>query len=438
MAGLGRKVAGSMANRTLTRLLRELPDVVVVIDIDGRIQWANRAAQRLFGRSVEESIGMSGLELVHPEDLEFVLLSLGTIQSKEVGSPIEIRLRTPCGWRLMELIGAPISWFAEGSVLLSLRDLTDRRRYELSHDHDARFRTLVQSAAVVTMLVSPDGIVESCSGALTRMLGHDSDLVEGRPLADLATVDDRPAVAAALEQASRGADTAHPVTVTVCLHHAGTDISTPFELGLVNLVDDPTVGGYVVSGHDVTDRRRLEDQLSYQAFHDSLTGLGNRALFQDRLEHALARADRTNGQIALLFIDVDNFKTVNDSVGHAIGDGLLQAIARNLRGCSREADTAARLGGDEFGIIVEDVSGSDGVIHLARRILSVCRRPLNIHYQRVLATVSIGIAFSRPGMHSGDLMSGADLAMYAAKDQGKNRYEQFEPIYATGAGSLRT
>ncbi len=435
MAESGLDVACSTVDRT-QRLLRELPDVVVVIDVGGRVQWANRAAEHLFGRSLDESIGMPGLELVHPEDLEFVLLSLGTIQEKEVGSPIEIRLRTPTGWRLMELIGTPVPWFEDGSVLLSLRDLTERRRYELAHDHDARFRTLVQSAAVVTMLVSPGGLVDSCSGAITRMLGHDSDLVEGRPLVDLATDEDRQAIMTALRAASRGADTANPVTVTACLRHAGTDAAIPFELAFVNLVDDPTVGGYVVSGHDVTDRRRLEEQLSFQAFHDSLTGLGNRALFQDRLEHALARADRCSIGMALLFLDIDDFKTVNDSLGHGIGDALLQAVAANLSTCLREADTAARLGGDEFGVIVEDFSDPDGVLVLADRTLAMCRQPLTVGPRSVNATVSIGVAFRHPGDGVESLMSKADLAMYAAKEHGKDRYEQFEAVTVCGGADI--
>ena len=139
----------------LIRLIQELPDVVIVVDGSGRVLWGNRAAERLFARSLDTAVGMSGLALVHPEDLEFVLLSLGTIQNKTVGAPIEVRLNTPTGWRLMELVGAPVPWLEDGSVLLSLRDLTDRRRFELAHDNDGRFRTLVQNAAVVTMLVDP-------------------------------------------------------------------------------------------------------------------------------------------------------------------------------------------------------------------------------------------------------------------------------------------
>jgi PAS domain S-box-containing protein len=240
---------------------------------------------------------MSGIQLVHPEDLELVLLSMATIQSKVIGSPIEIRLQTATGWRLMELVGAPVSWFQEGSVILSLRDLTERRRYELSPGHEARFRTLVQSAPVITMLVSPSGLIESCSGALTRKLGQDVELVEGHPLNELVVSKDRLAVSAALERASEGADTMNPVIVAARLLRRGGNSAVPCELAVVNLLDDPTVGGYVVTAYDISDRKKLEQQLFYQAFHDSLTGMGNRALFQDRLASALARAERSNGRL---------------------------------------------------------------------------------------------------------------------------------------------
>jgi diguanylate cyclase (GGDEF)-like protein/PAS domain S-box-containing protein len=544
---------GAADQEVWSRLLDALPDAVIVIDGEGGLKWANHTAERLFGRSIKDSVGLSGLELVHPEDLEFVLLSLATVHGKEVGTPIEVRLATATGWRLVELIGVSIPWFSEGAVLIGLRDLTERRRYELAHSQDARFRSLVQNSAVVTMLLSPAGVVESVSGALTRMLGHDPELVEGRPLTEVVREDDRPALERTLVSASSGASASSPVTVTVGLLRSDGAEPVPFELTIVNLIDDPTVGGYVVSGHDVTDRvaaelelrdtlsllqatldatadgilvvdaegkftsfnrrfadmwrlseavlragddattvafarqqlmspelfvtrleeissdpdseiydvlrfhdgrvfercsmpqrvdgevvgrvwsfrdvtdrKQLEDRLSYQAFHDSLTGLGNRALFQDRLDHAVARSQRTGGQLAVLFLDLDNFKNVNDILGHQAGDTLLQSTAAILVQCLRKTDTAARLGGDEFGIIVEEITDHDDVTVLAERILEAIHEPLVIGSQGVEATVSIGITFGGPGLTSKALLCNADLAMYAAKDGGKNRYAEFK------------
>ena len=438
-------------------------------------------------------------------------------------------------------------------MLLAIRDLTERRRFELVRDQEAGFRSLVQNAAAVTMLVSPDGLIESASGSLTRLLGHDPELVERRPLADLALEADRSALLGALERASRGASAANPVTVEVRLLRAGRDESIPFELTIVNLVDDPTVGGFVVSAHDisaralaerelrnalslltatlestadgilvvdtdgritsvnsrfaqmwhlpasvldsrddgaaiafvldqltdpeafqakveelyalpeaeshdtlefkdgrvferyskpqrvdgavvgrvwsfrdVTERKRLEQRLSHQAFHDALTGLANKALFRDRLQHALARMDRSHGHLAVLFLDLDNFKTVNDSLGHSAGDDLLRSVAELLVGCVRIADTAARLGGDEFAVLVEDIETRADALALAERVLEVLRRPVRVGAKDVAATASIGITFDVPGVSADQLLSNADLAMYRAKERGKNRYEEFE------------
>jgi diguanylate cyclase (GGDEF)-like protein/PAS domain S-box-containing protein len=546
-------------NRTFARLFTELPDATIVIDAQGRVKWANRAAEGLFGRPLDEAIGMSGLDLVHPQDLEFVLLSLMSVHSKEIGSPIEVRLATPTGWCLVELIGAPVPWFEDGAVLLSLRDLTERRRFEVAHDHDARSRSLVQNSAAVTLLVSPDGTIESVSGALTRVLGHDPEMIEGRPLASLVSAEDRSTLEAAVKRATGGAPAADPVTVRVSLLHRKGE-AVPFELALVNLMDDPTVGGYVVSGHevtaqvlaelelrnalsllratldstadgivvvdrtgrmvsfnrrfaemwglsdstaarpslkgaraffsdrlaapeaflgklddlqrapeaessdllefndgrvfecaskpqwvggevvgrvwssrDVTDRRRLEERLSYQAFHDSLTGLGNRALFQDRLEHAVARIERTHGHLAVLFLDLDNLKAVNDTLGHSTGDSLLQATAGSLVRCLRKSDTAARLGGDEFGVLVEEVTDQGEVLKLVDRMLAAAGRPVSVGGRTVSATLSIGITFHRPGASIDQLLSEADRAMYVAKDRGGNQCAQFGDMAHVGA-----
>ena len=168
----------------LVRLLDDLPDSVIVVNGRGILQWGNRTAETTFGRSMADSIGVSGLDLVHPDDMELVLLSLASVQDKQVGTPIEIRLRTTTGWRLMELVGSPVNWLSDGAILLTVRDLTERRQYEIVHDHDARLRSLVQNSAAITMLVSPDGCIQSASGALTRILGQDPELVEGLPLAE--------------------------------------------------------------------------------------------------------------------------------------------------------------------------------------------------------------------------------------------------------------
>ena len=532
----------------LARLLSDQPDPVVVVDGEGSVLWANRAAEEIFGRRLDEVVGVSGLEFVHPEDLEFVLRSLASVHEKDVGLPIEVRLKTTSGWRLMEMLGAPVPWFAERAVHLCLRDLTERRHFELAHDDDARLRSLVENSASITALISPDGVVAAVSGAVTRVLGHDPEAVVGQPFARLICEQDHPELEAALARAAVGATTADPVTVRLQLARHGDGRAVTFDLAVVNLVDDPTIGGFVVSGHeitdqvraeedlrralslltatldatadgilvldqkgrivganrrfsefwrlpddtvvdakafdfilaqlvspidfaselrkpgstelercdvlecvdgrafewfsrpqrvdgvtvgrvwsfrDVTDRRQLEKRLSYQAYHDPLTGLGNRALFQDRLEQAMARIERNGGRLAVLFVDLDNLKLVNDSLGHPAGDALLKATAEALRECLRKADGAARLGGDEFGVVLEDFTHRDEVIRLVERILVAAREPVLVGDGMVQATVSVGLTFHRSGIDSQQLMRDADRAMYSAKARGRNRYAVF-------------
>jgi diguanylate cyclase (GGDEF)-like protein len=192
-----------------------------------------------------------------------------------------------------------------------------------------------------------------------------------------------------------------------------------------NLLHEPTVRGIVVNARDVSDRKALEAQLTHQAFHDPLTGLANRALFFDRVTHALERRERVQEGLAVLFLDLDNFKTVNDSLGHAAGDRLLVAAAVRLGVCVRTSDTVARLGGDEFAVLIEDATGDLASV-AAERITAALRSPFELEGKEVFVTASLGIAFAEPGSTASELLRNADMAMYTAKGRGKGRSERFE------------
>ncbi len=179
---------------------------------------------------------------------------------------------------------------------------------------------------------------------------------------------------------------------------------------------------------DVTVRKSLEDQLTHQALHDPLTKIANRVLFRDRVEHALSKLIRSHVSIAVLFLDLDNFKAINDSLGHAAGDKLLVAVADRLQDCLRNSDTAARLGGDEFGVLIESVTHFGEAVTIAERILEVFRQPFSIEGNEVYVGASIGIAAgSTDTQGSEELLRNADLAMYLAKSKGKGNYVVFEP-----------
>jgi diguanylate cyclase (GGDEF)-like protein len=181
------------------------------------------------------------------------------------------------------------------------------------------------------------------------------------------------------------------------------------------------------------DNARLYEEIRHQAFHDALTGLANRALFGDRVEHALARSGRSGSMIAVLFLDLDDFKTVNDRFGHQAGDHMLRAIAERLMGIVRPGDTAARLGGDEFAVLLEDVHGPDDARLVAERLIQAIRTPTKLGDVDALVGASIGIALpTAGGERAPDLLRNADFAMYRAKGAGKGRYEIFEASMRAG------
>jgi diguanylate cyclase (GGDEF)-like protein len=200
------------------------------------------------------------------------------------------------------------------------------------------------------------------------------------------------------------------------------------DIAVTNLLDEPDIGAIVLNGRDVTERHALEQELNHQAFHDKLTGLANRSLFLDRLSHAMDRGDRGADPVAVLFLDLDDFKTVNDSFGHPVGDRLLVAVAERIRSATRPGDTVARFGGDEFAVLVETGSMPEAAEVVAERITEALIGTFRVLTNDVAMRVSIGIALGqRPQETPDDLLRDADLAMYLAKRNGKGRFEMYRP-----------
>src|SRR5919112_1826892 len=288
---------------------------------------------------------------------------------------------------------------------------------------EERFRSLVQNSSDVISIVDADGAVRYHSESVRRVLGYDpGELVDGDPLA-LVHPDDRERVARFVAEAGLRPGVTAAETWRV-RHRDGTWLHS--ETVAANLLEDANVRGLVLNTRDVSDRKELEAQLVHQAFHDGLTGLANRSLFAERVEHALARSGP--GDLAVLFIDLDDFKHVNDSLGRAAGDQLLVAAARRLQGCLRPSDTAARLGGDEFAVLLERVTDADAAAGVPAPILDTLHQPFGLNGRTIPIKASLGAAVGRPGVDDAEeLLRNADVAMYAAKAGGKDRYELFHP-----------
>lgn len=399
----------TMDDHDLALLADLLPDAVVVVDESATVLWGNRAAERLMGRPLSQWVGTSGLDLLHPDDLGLAALSLTSVQDKEVGSPIELRIATVNGWLLAELVGAPLGG---GRVLMTMRDVTQRRRWEVAGDQTARFRSLVHNAASITMLLGDDGVVQSVSGAITRQLGLDQELICGQPLAAITDAADAAALAVALHDAVDSTAGSEPTVVEVqLLHTNGTPV--PFELSFVSLLDDPTVEGLVVSGHDITRLRAAQALLEEYATYDTLTGLFNRRVFDSVLQREWSLTHSDGIDSYLLIADLDGFKGLNDDHGHAAGDAALREFAVILRGLARETDLVARIGGDEFAVLLIRCGGELAAHGLGARIHEELAR--RSWPGGITLGVTIGHQSLRRSESPADALERADLTMLSGK-----------------------
>jgi diguanylate cyclase (GGDEF)-like protein/PAS domain S-box-containing protein len=297
--------------------------------------------------------------------------------------------------------------------------------------NEAGFRSLVEYSSDLLSVVAPDGTIRFQTPSVARVFGYRPGELVGSRLAEWVHPEDAPqALAYLAEVASRPG--ARPPTVWRLRHRDGS--WRVVETIGTDLRHEAGVDGLVLNARDVTERKALEAQLTHQAFHDSLTGLANRALFENRVRHALARADRVAQGVAVLFLDLDNFKTINDSLGHAAGDHVLGEVAARLQGCLRAGDTAARLGGDEFAVLFEDglpadaSEGEAAALEVVTRLLAALRAPLSLAGHQLAPHGSVGVALrERRGQTADELLRNADVAMYAAKGSGKDRAAVFAP-----------
>jgi diguanylate cyclase (GGDEF)-like protein/PAS domain S-box-containing protein len=345
------------------------------------------------------------------------------------------------GYALLFIVARPY-WSAQlGSVMIAVVVLTtvvvarqiaaaweNTRLLADRSAREARFRSLVQHSSDVITVVDAAGVIRYMSPAVSQVLGWTIESALGKRLGDLVHPDDVDAATTLLQTA--GAKPAATANAILRVRHASGDWRHIETIG-TGLLDDPTIRGIVLNTRDVSERTLLEAELTHQAYHDPLTGLVNRGRFRALVDEALRRAgpDRTN--VAVLYLDLDGFKNVNDSFGHSDGDQMLVETGHRLRNATRGGDTVARLGGDEFAILLDHVKTDADAIIIADRVTNAMRRPFKLRGGEIVAGASIGIARGDATADADDLLRNADVAMYVGKRGQKGQYMVFQPeMYA--------
>jgi diguanylate cyclase (GGDEF)-like protein/PAS domain S-box-containing protein len=379
-----------------------------------------------------------GLELLAGAGEGVPTVAPGGVPGQDVATVIEITPRrgrpkrllvTGQGRRAPAVVAALRALATQVALALdsiALMEEVHRRRSE------ARFGSLVQHSSDLITVLGPQGEIAYQSPSIERVLGYTPEQVGGRRFEELVEAGDRERLARLV--ASGVADDADHVQAIECvlIHRDGG--TRQFEILITNLLDDEHVGGIVLNSRDVSERKVFEEQLAHQAFHDGVTGLANRALFAERVRHAITRGRRERRGLAVIFLDVDDFKTINDSLGHAAGDEVLIEVARRLDASIRGADTAARFGGDEFAVLLEDLEDSQEAADAAERILEALAVPLMAGHKELSLRCSLGISVGEheSGSDADEMIRDADAAMYIAKRDGKGGYRLFEPAMHEG------
>jgi diguanylate cyclase (GGDEF)-like protein/PAS domain S-box-containing protein len=393
------------------------PDAILLVSRLS-IVFANPAAIRFLGaKSESEIIGRPVTDFVAESEQDSLNARVHVAENGIPFSTIEQKLIRLDGRGVdSELAGSGFTFEGRPAVQLVARDLTERKATE------ARFRLLFERNLAGVYRSNTAGRVIECNEACARIFGFDSP-AEMMKESAVALYDD-PADRAQVLTLLQGEGSLQNLE----LRMRRKDGSLLWVLENMNLVPGEPGQPEILEGTiiDITARKLAQEQLEYQAYHDILTGLPNRLLFTDRIGVALAHARRKERFAAVMFLDLDQFKTINDTLGHSVGDRLLQSVASRLSTCVRAEDTVARMGGDEFTILLPDLADRQGAIKVADKVLEAVRYPLSIDGMELYISTSIGISmFPEDGADAEALLKSADAAMYRAKDSGRNNYKFF-------------
>jgi len=401
-------------------------DGIWLLDAEDRTSFVNPRMAAMLGYPAAELVGRSWLELISPECHAAASYLLGA-RAAAPAEAVEVRLLHRARNDIWVTMGAtPLrdDDVAYRGALVMVSDITERRAQARAlHDAQERFQQAFISSLVGTAVVALDGSILEVNPALAEILGLSATELVTRQLHNFVHIDQRNAFASSLAELRVGSRTR-----IYDEYSLRRDDGRPLvaRLAIVRIHSSSGARYGVCQIEDVTARKQAEEGLVQQSLHDGLTGLANRTLLRDRLTQALSSRDRTDDSVAVLFLDLDRFKLVNDTYGHSMGDALLIQIGRRLEGQVRPEDTVARLGGDEFVVLLTDVPGRAEALRIVERARLAIGEVVSLDTGTLIPSVSIGIAFAS-GEHQSadDLLQQADTAMYRAKEGGRNRCEVF-------------
>jgi diguanylate cyclase (GGDEF)-like protein/PAS domain S-box-containing protein len=400
-------------------------DVAFLVDVRGQVLYVPERENPPLGYRPEEVVGRSALDLVHPQDRVRAEQLLEAALAAPVGQDaVELRGRARDGrWRIVELVVTNMLDNPDvAGLVVNMRDVTDERlAQEVLRQNEALYRSILETAQEGVWLLAPDGTSLFANARMAQLLRRSLD--ELRQMNVFEVVD--PDAHEEARRRLRGRQTSgHEVYEIPFLRGDGERRWASVSASPL-FVEDAYVGSLMMIS-DVTERRQNQAELERLALYDDLTGLPNRALLRDRLTQALS-SRQAEQFVAVLFIDLDDFKAVNDSYGHAAGDEVLRLVAQRFRAVVREGDTLARFAGDEFVLTCPEVEGEIEVNELAQRVLETLAAPLHVEGHALRLNASIGVAMRRPPVDGAQLVRDADLALFEAKKLGRGRHVMFDP-----------
>jgi len=416
------------ADRRLHALVEQSMDLVIVVDKLDCVHFVSPNAQSILGLSTSEVTDLGLVGLIHEDDATTLKATINN-PTRPGDSPnsMEARLRAAGGdYRWFEISTRDFSDDEEvGGIVVTARDITEERAAKIGLQRSEEwFRGLVQNSSDVIGVVDENGSFTYASPAVYQLLGLRPDEIQGRNVLELLPSDQVRRIQKLRQDLSHGDVGSR--TVEVSLAHTSGQWRT-VEVTLTDRRFDESVRGLVLNIRDISDRKQLEEDLRHQILHDDLTGLGSRVQFTDNLTEALRKQGKGPGKVAVLFIDIDDFKNVNDSLGHAAGDQVLVEISSRLLGRLRLQDKAARFGGDEFAVLLTDVYTESDITTIADRVVEELSRPVRLMGSEIRIGVSVGIAVDDDGSQTHeDILRAADVAMYEAKGLGKGRWAMYE------------